>query len=132
MLDASLHISAIPDQATLQPTPGRVPVALAALAVPERRGGFLPASWAASESVPAQPSPGVVEGDMMVLGTGAQKSILVRGLKSKGLRVAELSNSRAAAQVCLWPPSDMQLPSWCISSIVERVFKLHKVITSDF
>ena len=48
--DAALHSSAVPDQATWEPSEGRIPVTLAVLAAPQRRNGVLIPLWASTAS----------------------------------------------------------------------------------
>jgi hypothetical protein len=105
--DCSLHISAVPEQATNDIIPARIPVSLAALAAPERRNAVVRMPWAfsaASKADSGGPSNGEpVTGDMAVVETGegqkakSQNWMRFRGLVSRGVASPGRQQGRGAA-----------------------------------
>ena len=106
--DCSLHISAVPEQATNDITPVRIPDSLAALTAPERRNAVVRAPWAfsaASKAASGGPSDGEpVTGDMAVVETGegqrakSHNWLRFRGLVSRGVASPGRQGRGAAAQ----------------------------------
>ena len=96
--DCCLHLSAIPDSPTAEPTLGRVPMSLSALAAPARRGALLRSPWASTESVPQGSA---VLGNMVLAPNAEASRLRVSGLLSKGMTSVHQPGVQHGVSVCL-------------------------------
>jgi hypothetical protein len=96
--DSCLHLSAIPDAPTAQPTIGRVPVSLSALAALERRDALLHLPWASTESTPQG---GAVLGNTALTTAEEAGGMRVCGLLSKGMSSAQRPASQHLVSFCM-------------------------------